>query len=263
MEPGISPGSSDVYQGMSDGRQLHQFGLYGGLAPPEYGSAAAGAGEMSSFMSSFYTLEMAGTGAEEEQLDRALAASRNHREAEKRRRERIKFHLDRLRTILACDAKIEKASLLAKAVEHVRDLKQRAAEIGEMGDFPTETDEISVNTGDLPTATGRRPVIKASLCCEDRSELLPELAETLRSLHLRILRAEMATVGGRVRNVLVVAGDDGGAEDEEAKVSGGSAGRGQAAFLRDALRALVERQSPGGLERQKRRRVLSTSAATA
>jgi hypothetical protein len=37
--------------------------------------------------------------------DRALAASRNHREAEKRRRERIKSHLDRLRAVLACDPK--------------------------------------------------------------------------------------------------------------------------------------------------------------
>lgn len=37
--------------------------------------------------------------------DRALAASRNHREAEKRRRERIKSHLDRLRNVLACDPK--------------------------------------------------------------------------------------------------------------------------------------------------------------
>jgi hypothetical protein len=37
--------------------------------------------------------------------DRALTASRNHREAEKRRRERIKSHLDRLRNVLACDPK--------------------------------------------------------------------------------------------------------------------------------------------------------------
>jgi hypothetical protein len=39
--------------------------------------------------------------------DRALAASRNHREAEKRRRERIKSHLDRLRSVLSCDPKAQ------------------------------------------------------------------------------------------------------------------------------------------------------------
>ncbi|MQL77609.1 hypothetical protein Taro_010022 [Colocasia esculenta] len=266
MEPRIPPGRSDMCQDMSDSAQFHPyFGLYGtGMGRPEYAAAAAAAaGEIPSFMSSLYPLDMAGTtGEEEERLDRAMAASRNHREAEKRRRERIKSHLDRLRSILACDAKIEKASLLAKAVEHVRDLKQRAAECGETDDLPTETDEISVYTGDLPTATGRRPVLRASLCCEDRSSLLPELAETLKSLRLRVLRAEIATLGGRVRNVLVVAGDDEIGEEEEV----GSGGDGQqAAFLRDALKALVERPGAGGLERPKRRRVLnrSTSAATA
>jgi hypothetical protein len=44
--------------------------------------------------------------------DRALAASRNHREAEKRRRERIKSHLDRLRNVLACDPKAITQTLL-------------------------------------------------------------------------------------------------------------------------------------------------------
>lgn len=39
-------------------------------------------------------------------MDPAVVASRNHREAERRRRERIKSHLDRLRTILACDPKV-------------------------------------------------------------------------------------------------------------------------------------------------------------
>jgi hypothetical protein len=44
--------------------------------------------------------------------DRALAASRNHREAEKRRRERIKSHLDRLRNVLACDPKATQTLLV-------------------------------------------------------------------------------------------------------------------------------------------------------
>ncbi|CAA6669167.1 unnamed protein product [Spirodela intermedia] len=166
-----------------------------------------------------------------------------------RRRERIKLHLDRLRSILSCDAKVEKASLLAKAVEHVKDLKQRAAEVGEMDDrLPTESDEVSVHAADLPAAAGggvRRPILKASLCCEDRSGLLPELAETLKSLSLRILRAEISTVGGRVRNVLVVAAEDDGAP---------------AAFLADALKALAG--GAGGMDHSKRRRRLLGRSAT-
>lgn len=38
--------------------------------------------------------------------NRALAALKNHKEAEKRRRQRINSHLDKLRTILPCDFKV-------------------------------------------------------------------------------------------------------------------------------------------------------------
>ncbi|CAN6297311.1 unnamed protein product [Urochloa humidicola] len=197
--------------------------------------------------------------------DRALAASRNHREAEKRRRERIKSHLDRLRNVLSCDPKIDKASLLAKAVERVRDLKQRVAGVGEAPApahlFPTEHDEIVV------LASGGA-VFEASVCCDDRSDLLPELIETLRALRLRTLRAEMATLGGRVRNVLVlardVAGDDDGGYGGRADSAGSAAVEGNAAggggdFLKEALRALVERPGAGGGDRPKRRRVSDTT----
>ncbi|XP_062212798.1 transcription factor bHLH106-like [Phragmites australis] len=192
--------------------------------------------------------------------DRALAASRNHREAEKRRRERIKSHLDRLRNVLACDPKIDKASLLAKAVERVRDLKQRVASVGEAAPahlFPTEHDEIVV------LASGGA-VFEASVCCDDRSDLLPELIETLRALRLRTLRAEMATLGGRVRNVLILArdaagddvgggvtGDDGYGRADSAGSSDGNGGD----SLKEALRALVERPGAAGGDRPKRRRV--------
>ncbi|KAF8748272.1 hypothetical protein HU200_013017 [Digitaria exilis] len=244
--------------------------------------------------------------------DRALAASRNHREAEKRRRERIKSHLDRLRNVLSCDPKayycyytlflcfsssssenekkkknltlmlnycgknkrfiillmlvmslqIDKASLLAKAVERVRDLKQRVAGVGEAAPahlFPTEHDEIVV------LASGGGAVFEASVCCDDRSDLLPELIETLRALRLRTLRAEMATLGGRVRNVLVLARDvvdDDGvvAGDDEGYGGGSIEGNGGGDFLKEALRALVERPGAGGGgDRPKRRRVSDTT----
>ncbi|KAG1365499.1 transcription factor bHLH106 [Cocos nucifera] len=204
------------------------------------------------FMASFYPMEMGSGSGGDASMDRALIASRNHREAEKRRRERIKSHLDRLRTILACDPKTDKASLLAKAVERVRDLKQQTAEITETQLFPTENDEIVV----LPSSSsnGQGSVFEASLCCEDRSDLLPELIETLRSLRLKTLRAEIATLGGRVRNVLVVAREKEEYE-EEAEDGEGSGG----AFLRDALKALVDR--PVSDDRSKRRRVLDRTLA--
>lgn len=161
---------------------------------------------------------------------------------------------------------IDKASLLAKAVERVRDLKQRAAGVGEAAPahlFPTEHDEIVV------LASGSGAVFEASVCCDDRSDLLPDLIETLRALRLRTLRAEMATLGGRVRNVLVLARDvvDGGVvaggDDDGYGGRAGSAGGatvdgandgGGGDFLKEALRALVERPGAAG-DRPKRRRV--------
>nr|ACG42832.1 DNA binding protein [Zea mays] len=223
------------------------------------------------FMGSIWPAAAGAAGSEEDEAaaaaaahDRALAASRNHREAEKRRRERIKSHLDRLRNVLACDPKIDKASLLAKAVERVRDLKQRAAGVGEAAPahlFPTEHDEIVVLASGM-----RRRLRGLRLLRTDRSDLLPDLIETLRALRLRTLRSEMATLGGRVRNVLVlardvvdggggaVAGGDDGYGGRAADSAGGATDGGGGDFLKEALRALVERPGAAG-DRPKRRRV--------
>ncbi|KAL1291752.1 hypothetical protein HN51_060272 [Arachis hypogaea] len=176
-----------------------------------------------------------------QQQDRALAALRNHKEAEKRRRERINSHLARLRTLLPCNSKTDKASLLAKVVQRVKELKQQTSEIiTEFETLPSETDEISV----LSTADGGHGglIFKASLCCEDRSDLIPELIEILKSLHLKTLRAEMATLGGRTRNVLVVAADKEHNSIESIH------------FLQNSLRSLLERS--GSADRSKRRRAM-------
>lgn len=154
-------------------------------------------------------------------------------------------------------AQIDKATLLAKAVERVRELKQRmAGVVGEAAEpashlFPTEHDEIVVLASG-GGAGGAAAVFEASLCCDDRSDLLPGLIDTLRALRLRTLRAEMATLGGRVRNVLVLARDAGGHADDDYSTSSEDGG---ADFLKEALRALVERQGAGGGDRPKRRRV--------
>uniref|UniRef100_A0A0E0KKL1 BHLH domain-containing protein n=1 Tax=Oryza punctata TaxID=4537 RepID=A0A0E0KKL1_ORYPU len=225
---------------------LPPFFMDSGIWPAAAAAAAAAAGVVD-VAASAEDEAAAATAAQ----DRALAASRNHREAEKRRRERIKSHLDRLRAI-------DKASLLAKAVERVRDLKQRMAGIGEAAPahlFPTEHDEIVVLASG---GGGAASVFEASVCCDDRSDLLPELIETLRALRLRTLRAEMATLGGRVRNVLVLArdaGEGGEGDDDRADYSAGSNDGGD--FLKEALRALVERPGAAAGDRPKRRRVVS------
>ncbi|KAK7344928.1 hypothetical protein VNO77_15180 [Canavalia gladiata] len=171
--------------------------------------------------------------------DKALAALRNHKEAEKRRRERINSHLDKLRTLLPCNSKTDKASLLGKVVQRVKELKQQTSQITESETFPSETDEISV-VSTSGTGDGRL-IFKASLCCEDRSDLIPDIIEILSSLHLKTLKAEMATLGGRTRNVLVVATD----KDHSVE---------SIHFLHNSLKSLLERSNSS--DRSKRRRVL-------
>ncbi|KAE8704171.1 hypothetical protein F3Y22_tig00110458pilonHSYRG00111 [Hibiscus syriacus] len=52
---------------------------------------------------------------------KALAASKNHSETEKRRRERINNHLAKLRSLLPSTTKTDKASLLAEVIQHVKE----------------------------------------------------------------------------------------------------------------------------------------------
>ncbi|KAE8653854.1 bHLH107 protein [Hibiscus syriacus] len=194
---------------------------------------------MQSFSNSsttYFPLEMSGVTTETTQ-DRALAALKNHKEAEKRRRERINSHLNRLRSLLPCNSKADKASLLATVVQRLRELKQQAVEITELETLPSETDEIRVLSCDY--SSDGTSIFKASLCCEDRSDLLPELIQILNSLHLKTLRAEMATLGGRIRNVLVVAADkDHGIESLH--------------LLQSALKSLLERSDASDRSKRKR-----------
>ena len=107
--------------------------------------------------------------------------------------------------------------------------------------FPSEADEISVMLND--NSTDGKLLIKASLCCEDRSDLIPDLNEILKSFHLSPLKAEIVTLGGRVRNVIILAGDKSQTDDESVP------------SLRDALRSLVQRSNHASGDRPKRRRV--------
>ncbi|XP_027366921.1 transcription factor bHLH30-like [Abrus precatorius] len=135
---------------------------------------------------------------------KALAASKSHSEAERRRRERINNHLAKLRSLLPSTTKTDKASLLAEVIQHVKELKRQTSLIAETSPVPTEADELTVDAAD----EDGKFVIKASLCCDDRSDLLPELIKTLKALRLRTLKAEITTLGGRVKNVLFITGEE-------------------------------------------------------
>ncbi|OIW03200.1 hypothetical protein TanjilG_11837 [Lupinus angustifolius] len=186
------------------------------------------------------------TDALSQQQDRALAALKNHKEAEKRRRERINSHLNQLRTLLHCNSKTDKASLLAKVVKRVKELKKQTSDITELETLPSETDEItilSISDEDYSDLVGDgRLIFKASLCCEDRSDLIPDIIEILNSLHLKTLKAEMVTLGGRTRNILVVAADKYHSIES-------------IPFLQNSFKSLLERSNSS--DRSKRRRRLN------
>ena len=125
----------------------------------------------------------------------------------------------------------------------MKELKQQTSQITQLETVPSETDEITVISAGSDISGEGRLIFKASLCCEDRSNLIPDLIEILKSLHLKTLKAEMATLGGRTRNVLVVA-----AEKEHNSIE-------SIHFLQNSLRSLLDRSS-GCTDRSKRRRGL-------
>lgn len=143
----------------------------------------------------------------------------------------------------------DKASLLAEVIQHVKELKRQTSLIAETSPVPTEMDELTVDAAD----EDGKFVIKASLCCEDRSDLLPDLIKTLKALNLRTLKAEITTLGGRVKNVLFITG-------EEDSSSSGEQPPPQQQYcissIQEALKAVMEKtsgdeSSSGSVKRQR------------
>ncbi|KAK9270104.1 hypothetical protein L1049_025678 [Liquidambar formosana] len=194
---------------------------------------------------------------------KSAAACKSHSEAERRRRQRINAHLSTLRTLLPNKTKTDKASLLAEVVQHVKELKKRVADlVGQDGDgccsssssssgsepswtLPTETDEVTLSHCD-----GEGRMVKATVCCEDRPGLNGDLTKAIRSVRARVVRAEMATVGGRTKSVVVMQWGGGGEEEigsfkralktvVENRVSGSGLGRALPGIKRGRYRGSI------------------------
>ncbi|CAA6671549.1 unnamed protein product [Spirodela intermedia] len=129
---------------------------------------------------------------------RAAMALKSHSEAERRRRERINAHLSTLRTLIPGTGKMDKAALLTEVISRIKELKTSTTEISQGVNVPADADEVKVE-------------VEASLCCADRPELLMDLKQTLLALRLRTVKAEISTVGGRVKNDIVLTCEGGGA----------------------------------------------------
>ncbi|KAI4337604.1 hypothetical protein L6164_015999 [Bauhinia variegata] len=184
---------------------------------------------------------------------KSTEACKSHRDAERRRRQRINAHLSTLRTLLPNAAKSDKASLLAQVVHHVKELRKQADDVarrhyggfscssssGEDGSeyaetekwpFPGESDEVTLSYCD---DAGEAKLMKATLCCEDRPNLNRDLNQAIRSVRAKAVRAEMMTVGGRTKSVVVMQWPGHGGEEE-------------VAVLDRALKAVVENRAVVG-----------------
>ncbi|PSS29062.1 Transcription factor bHLH30 like [Actinidia chinensis var. chinensis] len=146
--------------------------------------------------------------------EKAMAALKNHSEAERRRRERINVHLNTLRGLVPCTEKMDKAALLAEVITHVKQLKKTATESSKGLTIPMDDDEVRVephNEGDGTFS------LAASLCCDYSPELMSELRQALKTLHLNIVKTEISTLGGRVKNFFVFTSkEDTNADNAEA-----------------------------------------------
>ncbi|XVF40770.1 hypothetical protein PTKIN_Ptkin01aG0142200 [Pterospermum kingtungense] len=143
---------------------------------------------------------------------RATAFSKSHSQAEKRRRDRINAQLAALRKLIPKSDKMDKAALLGSAIEHVKDLKRKATEISRAFSIPTEIDEVTVDC-DLPEDISPRKskdkiFIRASVCCDDRPEVFSELIRVLKGLRLTTVKADISSVGGRMKSNLVLCNDN-------------------------------------------------------
>lgn len=96
---------------------------------------------------------------------------------------------------------MDKAALLAEVIGQVKQLKNTANEATKGLNIPMDADEVKVEPLD------DRFTFMASLCCDYKPDLLSDIKLAFSSLHLNIVKAEISTLGGRVKYVFVFTGE--------------------------------------------------------
>ncbi|TMW86122.1 hypothetical protein EJD97_021921 [Solanum chilense] len=159
-------------------------------------------------------------------------AAVTHAVAERKRRERINSHLHTLKKLFPYLPKKDKPRVLTEAVTQLKELRKNVAQQLELSSLfiPSENDVVIINYCDN---INEERTVKTTICCEDRPSLNRDLSSAIRSVQGRVIKAEMATVGGRTKAELVVV---------LGKANGGEKDVGQ---LKRALKAVVENRALG------------------
>lgn len=100
---------------------------------------------------------------------------------------------------------MDKASLLAEVIDHVKQLRRNAADATKGILVPTDIDEVRVERQDDGLG-GDSCSIRASICCEYKHDVLSDLRQALEAIHPKTVRAEIATLGSRMVNHFVITG---------------------------------------------------------
>ncbi|XP_071714233.1 transcription factor bHLH30-like [Rutidosis leptorrhynchoides] len=175
-------------------------------------------------------------------------ASQKHALSERKRRKRINAHYDTLRQFFPQLLKNDKASVLTETVLHLKELKTIIAKAApsqydeergfhkkpcQWSFVPSENDEATV----LSYCDDNKETVKAIICCEDRPNLNQDLTLAIQSVGGKIVKAMMATLGGRIKMELVVEGSEYSSEGED-----------NVEPLRRALKAVVENRVLGRIK---------------
>lgn len=149
---------------------------------------------------------------------------------------------------------MDKATLLREVINRVKELKKLATEASKGSLIPTDSDEVRVEQYNDESSDGSYS-LKASLCCSYRPELLSELRQALDSLDLKTVRAEISTLGDRVKNVFVftICNEDNSGDAEARRNAASSIHKALSSVL-DKVSA-SEEYSPRTTFSNKRRRV--------
>ncbi|KAL5096848.1 hypothetical protein RYX36_001175, partial [Vicia faba] len=106
--------------------------------------------------------------------------------------------------LVSCSPKMEKATLLAEVIRQVKELKKNSDEESKGYLIPKDSDEVKVEIEPCESGGVDGSILyKASICCDYGPDLLYDLKQTLDTLQLELVRAELSTLGDRVKNEFV------------------------------------------------------------
>ncbi|GFP79710.1 transcription factor bhlh30 [Phtheirospermum japonicum] len=137
---------------------------------------------------------------------KTIAALKSHSEAERRRRERINAHLETLRALIEpSKEKMDKATLLAEVISHVKQLKKTAKQATQGLHLPMDTDDVQVEILDNNNNVCNDSfLLRASICCNHSPELLSDLRRAVNELPVQVLKCEISILGDRVKCVFLI-----------------------------------------------------------